>query len=595
MRYPTAELITVTYSGDLATLYYHALSLARFWTGEKRWTVVIEDQVIYERVIKWINDYIVPEMPDWQVNMITGPKLVSTDGWHRQQVLKLWVASQSQSDYSVILDSKNFLIRNLNVNDFFSGEKLKVSTFVTNTGQQSAPDPTHIEACRILGVPNATEIFPITPFVWRNSLVRDLLAKLNSVNYDILSQPIIKASEAALYWVFAQDKEQWVNTKEIWAFGQYGGVTKNTRLLPGQLREQFKQADSSNAYMITMHRFHITPENAHILAEYLQRKGLVDNRKIAFFIDTFKECLYRIRPEVIDILYKEWDMPPLKTIVRNGKPISFNRIVAYGCSHTAGSELADHLFWHTPITAMELDKIKRKWTADGRRGEFYLKNPSLQQYDQINEAGKKISWPAQVAKRFGVPIVNKAVPGASMQGIIYSIEQDLYEGNISDNDLVLIGATSMDRFLHFKKQEKNTWPDVATPIIGCPWLWPTEKFHNDFVEYVADDYFLLFNYFNSLKYLDLLSERHQGRFLVQFIHHTIHDYSSFLSNKSLHKRFMGMVTATDNFKSIIDHEIAFGNLVNWNNESQVHGFMHLHIEYHEQLADLIVKKLKNNE
>lgn len=595
MRYPTAELITVTYSGDLATLYYHALSLAKFWTGEKRWTVVIEDQDIYERVIKWINDHIVPEMPGWQVNMTTGPKLVSTDGWHRQQVLKLWAASESQSDYSVILDSKNFLIRNLNANDFFDGEKLKVSTFVTNTGQQSAPDPTHIEACRILGVPNSTEIFPITPFVWRNSLVRDLLAKLNSVNYDILSQPIIKASEAALYWVFAQDKEQWVNTKEIWAFGQYGGVTKNTRLLPGQLRGQFMQADDSNAYMITMHRFHITPENAHVLGEYLQRKGLVDNRKIAFFIDTFKECLYRIRPEVIDILYKEWDMPPLKTITRNGKPISFNRIVAYGCSHTAGSELVDHLFWHKPITAMELDKIKRKWTADGRRGEFYLKNPSLQQYDQINEAGKKIAWPAQVAKRFGVPIVNKAVPGNSMQGIVYSIEQDLYEGNISDNDLVLIGATSMDRFLHFTKQEKNGWPESATPIIGCPWLWPTEKFHNDFVEHMADDYFLLFNYFNSLKYLDLLSERHQGRFLVQFIHHTMNDYNDFLSNKSLHKRFMGMVTATDNFKSIIDHDISFGGLIDWNNESHVHGFFHLHIEFHEQLADLIVNKLTNNE
>lgn len=595
MRYPTAELITVTYSGDLATLYYHALSLAKFWTGEKRWTVIIEDQDIYERVIKWIKDHIVPEMPDWQVNMTTGPKLVSTDGWHRQQVLKLWAASESQSDYSVILDSKNFLIRNLNVNDFFDGGKLKVSTFVTNTGQKGAPDPTHVEACRILGVSNATEIFPITPFVWRNSLVRDLLAELNSVNYDILSQPIIKASEAALYWVFAQDKEQWVNTKEIWAFGQYGGVTKNTRLLPGQLREQFTQADNSNAYMITMHRFHITSENAHVLGEYLQRKGLVDNRKIAFFIDTFKECLYRIRPEVIDILYKEWDMPPLKTIIRNGKPISFNRIVAYGCSHTAGSELVDHLFWHKPITATELDKIKRKWTADGRSGKFYLKNPSLQQYDQINEAGKKIAWPAQVAKRFGVPIVNKAVPGNSMQGMIYSIEQDLYEGNISDNDLVLIGATSMDRFLHFTKQEKNGWPESATPIIGCTWLWPTEKFHNDFVEYMADDYFLLFNYFNTLKYLDLLSERHQGRFLVQFIHHTMHDYNDFLSNKSLNERFMGMVTATDNFKSIIDHDISFGGLIDWDNESHVHGFFHLHIEFHEQLADLIVNKLTNNE
>jgi hypothetical protein len=58
---------------------------------------------------------------------------------------------------------------------------------------------------------------------------------------------------------------------------------------------------------------------------------------------------------------------------------------------------------------------------------------------------------------------------------------------------------------------------------------------------------------------------------------------------------MGMVTATDKFKSIIDHDISFGGLVDWNNESQVHGFFHLHIEFHEQLADLIVNKLTNNE
>ena len=288
MRHPTAELITVTYSGDLATLYYHALSLAKFWTGEKRWKIVVEDQSIYQRVIQWINDRIVPEMQGWEVSIVTGPVLVSNDGWHRQQVLKLWAASESTADYSIIIDSKNFLIKNLNISDFFDGEKLKVGIFSERNRQPNIPDPTHIEACRILGVAEATEIHPITPFVWRNSLVRGLLDKLNSVNYNILIQPHIKASEAALYWVYAQNKEAWVDANEIWAFGQYGGVTKNTRLTPDQLREQFRQADQNNAYMITMHRFHITPENADILSEYLRTKGLVNDQQIAFFRDTFK-------------------------------------------------------------------------------------------------------------------------------------------------------------------------------------------------------------------------------------------------------------------------------------------------------------------
>jgi hypothetical protein len=182
-----------------------------------------------------------------------------------------------------------------------------------------------------------------------------------------------------------------------------------------------------------------------------------------------------------------------------------------------------------------------------------------------------------------------------MQSIVYLIERDFADGVISDNDLILVGATSMDRWMYFSKEERGGWPHAAIPIIGYPGLWPTEKFHNDFVEHVADDYFTLYNYFNTLKYLDLLSSRFNGRILVQPLHQTVNDYIGFVSDKHLNKRFISMIESINKFTSIIDHDVCFGNLVNWGNQSQVHGFNHPHIRYHEQLADIVVDRLLNNE
>jgi len=590
MRY-TSELITVTYSGDLATLYFHAHSLVKFWKGGKVWTIIVEDQEIYQRVIDWINEHIKPAMLDWTLNIKTGPKLVATDGWHRQQILKLWAASESHADYSVILDSKNFLIKDISLDDFFDGDKLKVSTFV----KEREPSPDQVCSAKVLGVDvnTVTEQFPITPFIWRNNLVRELLEKLSSVNYDILYRPVLLSSEASLYWIYAQSKEQWVECREKWSYGQYGGFDLSQRLTPDELYAELNKAVESNGFLVTVHRFHITPAGANALGDFLIKIGVIDAIQKEFFKSIFKECLYRLRSEVVEMLHAEWEMAPLKCIKRNGRPIKFNRIVAYGCSHTAGSELADHLFWKTPITRQELDTIKRDYTARGSP-DFYRDNLQLG-YNDVIEAQSKLSWAGQIAKRLNVPILNKGIPGSSMQSMIYAIERDFTLGVIGEYDLILVGATSMERWTYFEKEERFGMPWPATPIIGYPRYWPSESFHNEFVEHIADDYFLFFNYFTSLKYLDLLSNALGGRLLVQYLHSTMDDYTKFVTNKNLNSNFMSMVGNTRGLRSILDHDTSFSSFVDWGDKSKVHGFYHAYVECHEQLADILVDKLLNNE
>lgn len=590
MRY-TSELITVTYSGDLATLYYHAHSLEKFWQGEKNWTIVVEDQDIYQRVIDWINDHIKPNMPGWKLNVKTGPKLVAVDGWHRQQILKLWAASESQADYSVVLDSKNFLIRNLSLGDFFVGDNLKVGIFDKN----HAPSQDQIGSAQILGIDvnSVSEQFPITPFIWRNTLVRSLLDHLSSLNYDILTRPVLNSSEASLYWIFAQSRENWVESKDKWGFGQYGGFNIAERLTPAQLKNELDKAVAENGFMVTVHRFHITPESAEVLGEFLKGLNVIGDWKKEFFSQTFKNSLYQLRPEVIEILHSNWEMLPLKSITRNSRTIKFNRVVAYGCSHTAGSELADHLFWPTPATREEVDRIKRQYASRGAT-DFYTDYPFLGD-KTVLDTQAKLSWAGQVAQKLGVPILNRGIAGSGMQGMIYAIEQDLSSGVLTEYDLILVGATSMERWMYFDKQERFGWPWPATPIVGFPRYWPSERFHNEFVEQIADEYFLFFNYYTSLRYLDLLSQELGGRLLVQYLHCTMDDYASFVQDKKLNTRFMCMATNTRRLRSIIDHDMCLSNLIDWRNDSQVHGFYHAHVEYHEKLANTIIDKLLNNE
>jgi hypothetical protein len=79
------------------------------------------------------------------------------------------------------------------------------------------------------------------------------------------------------------------------------------------------------------------------------------------------------------------------------------------------------------------------------------------------------------------------------------------------------------------------------------------------------------------------------------MHHTMKDYSSFVTDTTLNQRFMSMVTDLRGFSSIVDHDLCLGNLVNWENPDQVHGFYHLHEKIHEQLATQFIDKLLNNE
>jgi hypothetical protein len=241
-------------------------------------------------------------------------------------------------------------------------------------------------------------------------------------------------------------------------------------------------------------------------------------------------------------------------IVRNNTKIKFNRIIAYGCSFTSGFELADDQL----LKDIDVDKFKKKHGA-----EHYFDHIRTIPNSQFLET--QLAWPKWLSDKFKVDYVNRAVEGAGNDASIYHLEQDIESGFITDSDLIIIGLTESRRWFWIDHNNTPQYPCIG----GTNRRWPSEKFHKDFVAFVANQNFLNYTWWKSIRYIDMLSERYNNRILQQFC------YKSHNSD----------------FKSFIDSSFSFDNLVDWNDRKQVHYYMHPHVDFHKKFADHLYEKL----
>lgn len=129
--------------------------------------------------------------------------------------------------------------------------------------------------------------------------------------------------------------------------------------------------------------------------------------------------------------------------------IKFNRIVAYGCSYTAGDESTDWdcdvMRYNKYMTVSEIDRLKTSLSLF----DFYEKYCPFD-FWQRAQIYRKHSYASQLANMFSASIDNRAHSGNSNWSTIVNIENDIVKGNIHSNDLVLIGMTTGHR---------QFWPD----------------------------------------------------------------------------------------------------------------------------------------
>lgn len=262
--------------------------------------------------------------------------------------------------------------------------------------------------------------------------------------------------------------------------------------------------------------------------------------------------------------------------------IEFNRIVAYGCSMTAGWELADNELL-SDMTEDEIIKLKGTISI----GEWCTLMDSKIGTARKHEIESQLAWPKWVADYFNVKYINRALAGSNSQSSIYFIEQDLASGFITDTDLIIVGQTESCRWfwidstgtpMHCLLTEDNCDPINTWPLTH---RWPSFSFYKDFVMQVCNTHHLTYQWFHDIKYLDLLSSKLNGRVVQAFCYNTLAE--ELAGNPKFYN---------STFKSVLDDMYSFNNIVDWDSSEQIHGFGHPKAIYHKVFADHIIKKLE---
>jgi hypothetical protein len=206
------NIITVFYKEDYGNLLYQAKSLAKNWQGAKEWIIVPEDGNDSKQ---FVIDNILEIMKGWNV-IITDTLVTPTkSGWWRQQILKLWAASEvSQSEYSLILDAKNFLINPIDGSWFFVDGAQRVRIFRIGPNIDREPMDCWKMCCEYFGSDPYEKIegWTLTPWVWRKDLVKLTINEYAKRGHDIYNTEYdLPAWEFNAYWWFAQDLIKWVH------------------------------------------------------------------------------------------------------------------------------------------------------------------------------------------------------------------------------------------------------------------------------------------------------------------------------------------------------------------------------------------------
>jgi len=193
------------------------------------------------------------------------------------------------------------------------------------------------------------------------------------------------------------------------------------------------------------------------------------------------------------------------------KENTFNikRIVAFGCSFTAGTEILDDR-----LNPYFVD-LKNKLDAY-QWWEKLKKDPEQMKLQlELRKQEPNYAWPAHLASYLGIDFVNYAQPGNSNEHMCWQILQKLESGEITEDDLVLIGTTGTQRSMFFS----NTYPEPVPFLLSNIESYRVEL-SDQITKYFTDDR-LLWNYYRDLKLFESIKQKINGRLFVIPMEHIL--------------------------------------------------------------------------
>lgn len=161
------SLLVVTYYNDLPNFRMFVNLLNKFWKSNKKIKIIYslktgnKEYLNEDMVLPFINKCIQDFLIDWDVTILKGLE-TNLNGWHEQQLNKMYFSAEDNQNYTIVFDCCNFLTHELFFNNLFKNGKPILLPCDTNITE-------HEECKKIFNI-NEPFIFPasLTPWVWKN-------------------------------------------------------------------------------------------------------------------------------------------------------------------------------------------------------------------------------------------------------------------------------------------------------------------------------------------------------------------------------------------------------------------------------------------
>jgi hypothetical protein len=264
----------------------------------------------------------------------------------------------------------------------------------------------------------------------------------------------------------------------------------------------------------------------------------------------------------------------------------YKRIISYGCSITAGTELGDAAL--LGMTEDQLADFVRTNQVVGNRdlyGKLGVTQDTIVLIDAVNAS---FSWPNYVARRFNVPLENRAIGGSSLSSATNEILKDLHNSNINADDLILVGITGPGRWFQY-----NEDGSTGGGVIG--WGWPNTllEYQTQLENNFFNKYNLLYNHYKELAFISNLSDTLNGQIKMCYALNSPYHFEIVFRNDLKEKKFAEFYNFCLNIcptHHFLENTRALNEILGITGER--HPFGHPKVKYHKKFANMLIKKLE---
>jgi hypothetical protein len=267
----------------------------------------------------------------------------------------------------------------------------------------------------------------------------------------------------------------------------------------------------------------------------------------------------------------------------------YNRIISYGCSFTAGSELTDGEFF--PMSEEDLFKYVKKHNITGSEQLFRNLKLSPTTVKNIFARNATKSWPNYIANKFDKSLHNRAVPGSSLSLTTYRILKDLHDSAIDSDDFVLVGVTSPARWFQFFEDGNS-----GGGVVGMGWKGGfSEEYIKNLELHWFNAYNIVYNHFKEMAFLSNLSDRLNGQIKLSYAFgapaYLKHFFKEELKDKKF-SEFYDFCVSMCPQHNFIGSQYSISELASYRDDSKHHVFGHPRVQFHEHFANILIKDLE---